>query len=116
MFNRSVGFVVSALALACAGAASAEDLCQAPAAPPSQSLRPIRPVKPDRPPCVNETTLVSTCRPAVLKAYNAAVEDYNAKLRRYNLDAGDYVDALNRWGRLAIDYTNCEITLLNRQQ
>jgi len=57
---------------------------------------------------------MSTCRPTVLKAYNASVDAYNVALAKFNTDGNAYIDALNHWGRSAVDYTNCEVQALNR--
>jgi hypothetical protein len=35
-------------------------------------------------------------------------------LAKFNTDGNAYIDALNHWGRSAVDYTNCEVQALNR--
>ena len=114
MIRPFIASAISALVLAGAGAACAAELCQQPGPPPDQSLRPVAPVKPVRPSCINEETRMSTCRPTVLKAYNASVDAYNVALAKFNTDGNAYIDALNHWGRSAVDYTNCEVQALNR--
>jgi hypothetical protein len=121
MSKRVTGIVVAAVFLAIGGSVSADNapvaqICQAPGPPPPQTLRPTHPVKPVQPSCIEAGTMISHCRPAVLNAFNASVEDYNAKLRRYNADAHLYVDQLNHWSQSAVDYANCEIDVMNREQ
>jgi hypothetical protein len=108
-------FVVLAFSLALAAPAGAAELCQAPGPPPDQSLRPVAPTKPPTPSCINQETRMSSCRPAVFKAYNASVDAYNEAMIRFNRDGNGYIDALNHWSRSAVDYANCEVQQLNRE-
>jgi hypothetical protein len=115
MPKHFVALTFSAALAAYAGSACAAELCQPPGPPPDQSLRPVAPVKPVRPTCINEVTRISTCRPSVLNAYNAGINDYNAALSKFNLAGNAYIDALNHWTRSAGEYGNCEVQALNRE-
>jgi len=115
MFRRFAAFTCLAVLTAWGGQVSAADFCQTPGPPPDQALQPVAPVKPDTPSCINPVTRISSCRPAVLKTFNANISDYNQAMIKFNADASGYIDALNHWARASVDYANCEIQRLNRE-